>query len=178
MLAVDIDHFGNRLYRLALRITGVKEDAEAALDDALRMAATLTFAAESALEAWLYVQVARAAHQTVRERRRQVRPIVLDDVLPPLNGEDHHFEPMPDWSDRIGDQALQERMRGILIAAIDALPADSRTALILHDIERTPKSGIAEILDLDVAAVKLHVHHARLFVRKRLSEYFAPADAA
>jgi hypothetical protein len=30
----------------------------------------------------------------------------------------------------------------------------------------------------DAQAVKLHVHRARLFVRKRLSAYFAGGDAA
>jgi RNA polymerase sigma-70 factor, ECF subfamily len=178
MVGGDIDDFGNRLYRLALRITGVKGDAEMAVDDALRMAATQTLSSGSGFDAWLYVRVARAAYRALRQRSRHVQQVVLDDVLPPVNGEDHHFEPMLDWSDRVGDQALQSRLRGIVIAAIDALPADSRTALVLHDLEGLPTSGIAEILDVDVPAVKLHVHRARLFVRKRLSEYFAPADAA
>ena len=151
-MAVDIDHFGNRLYRLALRITGVKDEAEAAVDDALRVAASQAVSAES-MEAWLYTRVARAAHQMLRERRPHVQEVALEDVLPPLNGEHHHFEPMQDWSDRIGDPALQGRLRDILIAAMNALPADSRTALILHDIEGTPKPGIAEILDVDVPAV-------------------------
>ena len=178
MLAIDVDHFGDRLYRLALRITGVKEEAEAVVDDALQMAATRTFSSESALESWLYVRVARAAHQRLRERSQHVQPVGLDDVLPRLSGGDHHFEPMQDWSRRIDDRALQGRLRGVLAAAIDALPADVRTALIMKDIEGISTPDIAAVLDVDVPAVKLHVHRGRLFVRKRLSEYFAPADAA
>ena len=176
--SIDIDHLGNRLFRLALRITGVREQAEAAVDDALRMAEAQTSPSGSAFEDWLSGRVARAAYQKLRQRSRHPQQVVLDDVLPPLNGDDHHFEPMLDWSDRVGDHVRQGRLRGIVIAAIDALPPDSRTALVLHDIEGIPPSAVAEILEIDVAAVKLHVHRARLFVRKRLSEYFARADAA
>lgn len=62
--------------------------------------------------------------------------------------------------------------------AIDALPADDRTAVVLHDAEGTPKSDVAEILGIDVQAVKSRVHRARLFVRRRLSEHFGAGQAA
>jgi len=56
--------------------------------------------------------------------------------------------------------------------AIDALPADYRTALVLHDVEGLSWPDIVDVLDVDVPAVKARVHRARLFVRQRLSEYF------
>ncbi|HEX9819225.1 MAG TPA: sigma factor-like helix-turn-helix DNA-binding protein [Methylomirabilota bacterium] len=52
------------------------------------------------------------------------------------------------------------------------------TALILHDVEGTPKSDVAQILGVDVQAVKSRVHRARLFVRRRLSEHFGAGEAA
>jgi RNA polymerase sigma-70 factor (ECF subfamily) len=174
------DDFGDRVYRLALRITGVKDEAEGAVDEALQMAATTTqaFSGASALESWLYLRVACAAHQRLRRRRSHGVPVVLDDLLPPLDGDERHFEEMDDWSDRIGKHALQGKLRGTVTAALDALPADYRTALVLHDVEGVSKPDIADVLGMDVSAVKSHVHRARLFVRKRLSEYFALAGAA
>jgi RNA polymerase sigma-70 factor, ECF subfamily len=77
---------------------------------------------------------------------------------------------------------MQKAVRRItpffLKEAIDALPADYRTALILHDVEGVSDPHIAEILGVDASAVRSRVHRARLFVRKRLSEYFESATAA
>ena len=170
-----VDDYGDRIYRLALRITGVKADAEAAVENALRTAAATaqTFTGESAFASWLYLRVAHAAHRTLRMRGHHVPQRALDDVVPPLDGDGRHFAPMDDWSDRIGEQALQAELGGILTAVIDALPADYRTALILHDVEGVSTPDIAEILGVDASAVKSHVHRERLFVRKRLSDYFS-----
>ncbi len=41
-----------------------------------------------------------------------------------------------------------------------------------------PRPDIAEILDVDVPAIKAYVHRARLFVRKRLSDYFEAGAGA
>jgi RNA polymerase sigma-70 factor, ECF subfamily len=167
-----VERYGDRLYRLALRITGVQEDAEGALEDALRMAAPTinSFTDESALRSWIYRTVAYTAHQK-RKRRQHVDTAALDDVVPLLNA-DGHFEPMDDWSTRIDEPALQGELRSSLVEAIDALPADYGTALVLHDVEGASKQEIAEILDIDVPGVNSRVHRARLFVRERLSGYF------
>jgi RNA polymerase sigma-70 factor (ECF subfamily) len=167
-----VERYGDRLYRLALRITGVQADAEWALEDALRMAARTvnSFTNESALRSWIYRTVADAAHQR-RKRRQHVDTAPLDDVVPLLNA-DGHFGPMDDWSTRIDEPALQGGLRSILVEAIDALPPDYGTALILHDVEGVSRQEIAEILDIEVPAVNSRVHRARLFVRERLSRYF------
>src|SRR5262249_60277927 len=80
--------------------------------------------------------------------------------------------PMDAWSNRVDDEARQGELRQVVTAAIDALPADYRTALVLHDVEGMSNPDIAEALGLSTAEVKAQVHRSRLFVRKRLSEYF------
>jgi RNA polymerase sigma-70 factor (ECF subfamily) len=97
--------------------------------------------------------------------------------VPELDDEGQHFEPIDDWSDRINDETRHRTQQAALSAAIDALPPDSRTALILHDVEGAAAPDIAEILGVDVPAVKLHVHRARLSLRKRLSDYFTRDSA-
>jgi RNA polymerase sigma-70 factor, ECF subfamily len=167
-----VERYAERVYRLALRIAGAKEDAEEVVEEAL-LAATRTvhsFAEESALGSWIYRTVGRVAHHRFK-RRQQIGATAPDDVMPSL-APDGHFEPMDDWSARIDEPAVQGELGVVLAAAIDALPADYRTALILNDVEGAPKRAIADILDVDVSTMKAHVHRARLFVRKRLSEHF------
>jgi RNA polymerase sigma-70 factor (ECF subfamily) len=172
-----VETFGDRVYRLALRITGSKEDAEEAAQDALWTAARKinTFKGESAFGSWLYRIAANAAYQKLRTRRAKAAEIALDDVLPVLDEGGRHFEPMDDWSNRVDERALQGELRGVLTEAIDALPPDYRTALVLHDVEGVSNPDIAETLGISLPAVKSRVHRSRLFVRKRLAEYMKGA---
>jgi RNA polymerase sigma-70 factor (ECF subfamily) len=172
-----VERYGDRAYRLALRITGSREDAEEAAQDALWSAARKIhmFKGESAFGSWLYRIAANAAYQKLRTRRAKVREIGLDDLLPALDQEGRHFEPMDDWSPRVDEQAINGELRRVLESAIDALPPDYRTALVLHDVEGLSNPDIAEALGISLPAVKSRVHRSRLFVRKRLSEYLQPA---
>ena len=171
-----VERHAERLYRLAMRITGVKEDAEAVVEDALREAISTMhiFGDESAFAAWSYRVVGRAAHE--RRKRRHGDTADPVEVLPAF-AADGHFEPMADWSTRIDEAALQGGLRPVVAQAIDALPADERTALILHDIEGASKPDIADILGIGAPAVSDSVHRARLFVRKRLAKFFESDDS-
>jgi RNA polymerase sigma-70 factor (ECF subfamily) len=168
-----VETFGDRVYRLALRITGSNEDAEEAAQDALWTAARKihTFKGEAAFGSWLYRIAANAAYQKLRARRAKAAEIAIDDVLPALDEGGRHFEPMDDWSNRVDERALQGELRHVLTAAIDALPPDYRTALVLHDVEGLSNPDIAEALGISLPAVKSRVHRSRLFVRKRLADY-------
>jgi len=172
-----VERFGDRVYRLAMRITGLNEDAEEAAQDALWTAARKIhmFKGESAFGSWIYRITANAAYQKLRTRRQKSSEIALEDVLPSLDGDGLHFEPMDDWTNRVDERALQGELRQALTEAIDALPPDYRTALVLHDVEGVSNPDIAEALGISLPAVKSRVHRSRLFVRQRLSEYLKTA---
>ena len=172
-----VERYGDRVYRLAMRITGLKEDAEEAAQDALWTAARKVhmFKGESAFGSWIYRITANAAYQKLRTRRQKSPEIALEDVLPSLDGEGRHFEPMDDWSNRVDEQALQGELRSVLQQAIDGLPPDYRTALVLHDVEGLSNPDIAEALNISLPAVKSRVHRSRLFVRKQLADYLKTA---
>ena len=169
--------FGDRVYRLAIRITGNEQDAEEVVQDALWTAARKidTFKGESAFGSWIYRITANAAYQKLRTRRQKSAEIAMDDVLPSLDGDGRHFEPMDDWPNRVDEQALQGELRDVLQRAIDGLPADYRTALVLHDVEGLSNPDIAEALNISLPAVKSRVHRSRLFVRKQLADYLKTA---
>jgi RNA polymerase sigma-70 factor (ECF subfamily) len=168
-----VEAYGDRVYRLARRITGSNEDAEEVAQDALWTAARKigSFKGESAFGSWLYRITANAAYMKLRSRRAKSAEIALDDVLPSLDEEGRHFEPMDDWSPRVDEHALQGELRGVLEEAIAALPPDYRTAVVLHDVEGLSNPDIAEALGISLPAVKSRIHRSRLFLRQRLSEY-------
>jgi RNA polymerase sigma-70 factor, ECF subfamily len=171
-----VDTYGDRVYRLTYRITGSNEDAEEATQDALWTAARKisSFKGESQFGSWLYRIAANAAYQKLRSRKGKGREIALDDVLPALDA-DMHFEPMDDWTPRVDENAVNGELREELEKAIDELPPDYRTALVMHDVEGIPNPDIAETLGISLPAVKSRVHRSRLFVRKKLAGYLANA---
>ena len=108
-----VDAYGDQVYRLALRITGSREDAEEAAQDALWMVARKidTFKGDAAFGSWLYRVAANAAYQKLRRRRTKPKQLALDDVLPAIEQDGRHFVPMDDWSRRVDDRALQAELR-------------------------------------------------------------------
>ena len=172
-----VETYADRAYRLTMRITGSKEDAEEATQDALWTAGRKihTFKGDSAFGSWLYRIAANAAYMKLRTRKAKAREIAIDDVLPTLDDGGVHFEPMDDWSPRVEEQTLNGELREILDAAIAELPPDYRTALVLHDVEGMPNPDVAEALGISLPAVKSRIHRSRLYLRKRLSEYMQTA---
>jgi RNA polymerase sigma-70 factor (ECF subfamily) len=54
---------------------------------------------------------------------------------------------------------------------IDELPADYRSALLLHDIEGMPNAEVAAALGCTVATAKIRVHRARQKLRALLEQH-------
>ena len=135
-----------------------------------------TFRGESAFGSWFYRIVANAAYQKVRGRQSRLAELSLDDVLPLFDEQGRHVAPMADWSARVEDHAVQTELRVALTSAIDKLPTDYRTALLLHDVEGLSHLQMADVLGLSVPTVKTRVHRARLFLRKQLGDTMTTAD--
>ena len=171
--------YGDRAYRLAMGITGNAQDAEEIVQDVcLTVVRKIeTFRGESAFGSWLYRIAANAAYQKVRGRPSRRAELSLDDVLPPFDDQGRHVAPMADWSARVEDPAVQTDLRVALTSAIDKLPPDYRTALLLRDVEGLSHPQIAEALSLSLPTVKSRVHRARLFLRKQLGGAMTTLDA-
>src|SRR6266581_769959 len=172
-----LETYGDRVYRLAIRITGNEQDAEEVAQDALWTAARKieTFKGESAFGSWVYRITANTAYQKLRGRRSRRNEVLWDDLQPVFDDHRRHSEPVVDWSGKAEEPALQTELRTVLTTAINELPADYRTAFLIHDVEGLSNPEIAETLHLSLPAVKSRVHRSRLFLRERLSRYMAAA---
>jgi RNA polymerase sigma-70 factor, ECF subfamily len=167
--------YGDCAYRVATRITGNSQDAEEAVQDAFLSVIRKidTFRGDSALGSWLYRIVANAAYQRCRRRRDRGADISLDALLPAFDEHGRHVAPVPDWSMSVDDPARQTELRMVLSTAIEELPADYRTVVVLRDVEGLSHRDIAETLGLTVVNVKTRVHRARLFLRKQLDAHLS-----
>jgi len=164
--------YGDRVYRLAIRITGSTADAEEVAQDALWTASRKidTFRGTAAFGSWLYRITANAAYQKLRGRRSVRNEIAWDDLTPSFDEKGQYLEPALDWSPRLDDPAIESELRSAISAAIDDLPGEYRAPLLLRDVEGLSVLEIAEALHVKPATIKSRVHRARLFLRKRLAD--------
>jgi RNA polymerase sigma-70 factor (ECF subfamily) len=127
----------DRLWAVALRTIGDREEAADALQDALLSAyrAADRFRGDSAVTTWLHRIVVNACLD--RLRRRQARPTV------PLPEVDRTPAPAPDR-----DTALVVR------AALAQLPLDQRAALVLVDLQGYPVADAARVLGVAEGTIK------------------------
>jgi RNA polymerase sigma-70 factor (ECF subfamily) len=139
----------DRLWAVALRTLGDREEAADALQDALLSAhrAAGRFRGDSAVTTWLHRIVVNACLDRIR--RRQAHPTVpLPDGV---RDGDSNFatggvEPAAPVQDH--DTALVVRQ------ALAALPAEQRSALVLVDVQGYPVAEVARILGVAEGTVK------------------------
>src|SRR5262245_36810915 len=172
-----ITTFGDRAYRLAVRITGNEADAEEAVQDAFwRVLRKVdTFRGDSAFSSWLYRIITNAAYERIRRRRRALDDISLDDVGASFDQDGRHIGVITDWSRSIDDPAVQSELRAVLSSTISELPSHYRAVIVLRDVEGLSTSEIAAALGITVPTAKMRAHRARLFLRRRLSMFVADA---
>ncbi len=169
-----ITRYGDRLFPLALRLTGSHQDAEEVLRDVFwRIVQKIdSLRADSRLSTWVYRLAVDAALARRRARQSGVQAS-LDDRLPtfPVNcrrsGDAKGL--LADWSQRPEAGLLSAETRAIVSRAIDGLPEPCRAALILRDIEELSNEEAAAVLGESLAAVKSGVHRARMALREQLA---------
>lgn len=161
-----VARYGNRVYRLAIRITGNEADAEEVVQDALWAAARKidSFRGTAAFGSWVYRIAANAAYQKRRGRRVDRQSASWEELSLSL-----------DDTGELHDAVLQAELHAILRAAIEDLPEEHRATFLLHDVEGLSNPEIAGTLRIKLATVKSRVHRARLFLRSRLATYVGGA---
>ena len=165
--------YGDRVYRLAIRITGNASDAEEVVQDTLWTVSRKidSFRGEAAFGSWVYRITANAAYEKLRKGRNRRSEVSWDELAPVFDENGQHAEVAVDWSGRLKDPAIERELKSVLCAAIDKLPAEHRTAFLLHDVEGLSNPEIAETLQVRSATIKSRVHRARLYLRTRLAAY-------
>jgi len=167
--------YGDRAYRVAIRITGNAQDAEEVVQDAFWSVVRNidSFRGAAAFGSWIYRIVANAAYHTRRRGHGRRRDRSLAEASPVFDRDGRHQEAVADWSARLDNPSALSELR-LVLTAIDELPPEYRTLAVLRDVEGLSHRGIGEVLGITVACAKTRVHRARLFLRQQLAEYLAP----
>jgi RNA polymerase sigma-70 factor (ECF subfamily) len=160
----------DRLWAVALRTMGNREDAADGLQDgmvaAYRRAAT--FRGDSAVTTWLHRVVVNACLDRLRAAKVR-RTEALPDDLEERGDRGSLAAAAPATEDPADVSVRAERRRQVL-AALRQLPDEQRAALVLVDMEGYSVAEAAEVLDCAVGTVKSRCSRGRA----RLAELLAP----
>jgi RNA polymerase sigma-70 factor (ECF subfamily) len=172
-----VGRYGDRIYRLALRITHNPTDAEDVLQEVfITLVEKLgTFQGESKFSTWLYRVASNASFIHLRGETKYRNDVSLDDFAPYEEDGVLRGIEAKDWSGRPDEMLFSKEVLAIIEKAVDELPVTYGTVFHLRDVEGLANNEVAKILGLSVPNVKSKIHRARLFLRDRLSDY-VPAN--
>lgn len=159
--------YQKRVFNLAFRLTGSREDAADLAQEALvRVYKSLgRFREQARFSTWLYRIVVNVCLDHQRSRKRQ--PTVSLDA--PLEGNDGEVPRQVASSAADPQEAAERRdLRDAVQAAIGRLSGEHRAVLIMRDIQDMPYDEIGEILRLPLGTVKSRLNRARQALKQEL----------
>ena len=166
-----VQRYQSKVYRLVMGVLQDHQDAEEVLQETfLRVFEKLdSFRGDSTFSSWLYRVTLNSAFMKLREKKGSTM-VSLEDALAYI--EDSELSSSLNWPSGPDDELITEEVMKIIGEAMEKMPEDFRVVLILRDIEGFSNEETGEILDVSVPAVKSRLHRARLFLRKRLDEFY------
>jgi len=165
-----VNRYEGKILRLTRNITGNREDAEDAMQDAfLNAYAHLDgFQQDSRFYTWL-VRIA-ANEALMRLRKRRPGQLSLDE---PIEGDgDLMPRELEDWRPNPEREYAKAELQALLGEVIEKLEPEFRIVLVLRDIEELSTQETAEALGISVPNVKSRLLRARLKLREKLNRHF------
>lgn len=168
-----VDRYYDKVLNLAFRLMGDREEAHDLAQEVFIHAyqAYDRFRGEAEVFTWLYritVNLAKNRYKQL-QREREHRWEILEET----DEEEEEVEPF-EWEDtKLSPETLleQKELSEAIQKAIDELPEDQRTTLVLRDIEGLSYREIARIQGCSVEAVKSRLFRARSTLRKKLRPF-------
>lgn len=149
----------DRIFGLALRMTGSRPDALDATQEAFVAAfrQASTFRGDSAFATWLYRIAINACRDLLRKRTRQPTP---------------EAEPIAPHSDRDPEPLVDETvaLRLDVAQALAAISDEYREAVVMHDLGGIPYEEIARITGVSVGTVKSRISRGRRRLARLLEQ--------
>ena len=153
------------LYGFALKLARARDDAEDLVSDTVLRAFERweQYRLGTNIRAWLFTIL---YHLFVsRKRRIDAREVSDADGEPGWSTRDAVGEADPEG--RFYDSFLDDE----IVRAIESLPDEYRTAVVLSDIEEMRYAEIAQILDIPEGTVKSRLFRGRRLLQRKLRDY-------
>jgi RNA polymerase sigma-70 factor (ECF subfamily) len=174
-----VESFQSKIFQYTWMMCGQREDAEeVAQDTLLKVFESFDQLREPEhVKAWVF-RIAR--NYCLMKRRRSVfapeRELSLDEPMPGVDSPGTAASGrVPDLRELPEQGLLRAELNRELETAMQELPANYRSVVLLRDVEGLSTTEAAEALDLSEDVVKQRLHRGRVALRKRLAGYLTSA---
>jgi RNA polymerase sigma-70 factor (ECF subfamily) len=163
--------YQHKVVKLVLRYVRNPAEAEDIAQEAFIKAyrALPQFRGDSAFYTWMYRIAINTAKNSLASRDRS--PIAYDLDLTDPEGS-HSVQTKLQDPDTPEGMALTEEIRGIVNSAIEGLPEELKTAIVLRELDGLRYEEIAAAMECPVGTVRSRIFRAREAIDKRLREVF------
>jgi RNA polymerase sigma-70 factor (ECF subfamily) len=160
-----VDQHSDRVYRLALRLTGNRHDAEDLTQEVfVRVFRSLSTYQPGTFEGWIH-RITTNLFLDQARRKQRIRFDALSDER-----ADRLYSDLPAPEAAYADQTFDDDIE----SALATLPPEFRAAVVLCDVEGLSYDEIATILDAKLGTVRSRIHRGRAMLRTALA-HRAPA---
>ncbi len=158
-----------RILAVARRYLGTEADAADCMQDTfLQVCRNIdSYEQRSSLWYWIRGIAINRCLMILRQRRRRPEESI-EHLLPVFDDDGNRVEVTGSRSDGLDVPAHGVDVRRFVRQAINSLPDSYRTVLLLRDIDGYTTRETADILDIQINAVKTRLHRARSALKKLL----------
>ncbi|MBK8701142.1 MAG: sigma-70 family RNA polymerase sigma factor [Saprospiraceae bacterium] len=118
-------------------------------------------------KAWLFKILKNAYINEYRKKSKRPAKVDYEDIVSYQDSEDPKSPGFPD----LRDDLFKDRMGDEVTVALNALPVDFRTVILLCDIEEFTYEEISKIIDVPIGTVRSRLFRARNMLKDKLKTY-------
>jgi RNA polymerase sigma-70 factor, ECF subfamily len=165
------------VFSFSMKVCGQREDAEDTMQEVLVKALPYLpkFESPRALLVWLYKVAKNRCLMSRRKSKFALKQdLSLEELMPDRQQLAQLGKEGPVNPETLAIRSQQARR---LREVIQELPPEYRIILVLRDMEGLTDEEVGDITGLRPGNVRVRLHRARLFVRKKLARYGGKARA-
>jgi RNA polymerase sigma factor (sigma-70 family) len=162
----------NSMYNFAFRLTMDEDDANDLVQDTYLKAFRFisSFERGTNAKAWLFRILKNSFINDYRKRSKEPSKVDYQEVETTYNSEE---AAEVDHTTDLRVETVQDMIGDEVATALNSLPVDFRTVIILCDIEGFTYEEMAKILDIPIGTVRSRLHRARNLLKDKLRTYAA-----
>ena len=157
------------LYNFGFHLCYNEEDANDLVQETFMKAYRFidSYQEGSNAKAWLFKILKNAFINEYRKKSKRPNKVDFEDIVSYHNSEDTSYVGSLDmreeiFRDMIGDEVM---------FALNSLPVDFRTVILLCDIEGFTYEEMSKIIDIPIGTVRSRLHRARNMIKEKLKSY-------
>jgi len=161
------------LYNFAYRLTLDEDDANDLVQETYLKAYRFFeyFEPGTNAKAWLFRILKNTFINDFRKKSKQPAKVDYSEIEGYYNTEDIEGDEGGSTTTDMRSQTVQDLIGDEVASALNSLPVDFRTVIILCDLEGFTYEEMAKILDIPIGTVRSRLHRARNFLKEKLSRY-------